>query len=44
VKAADQQGEHWSWAYVHAPSIRTQAIDRTMERPKPSPNPELEIS
>jgi hypothetical protein len=44
VKAADQQGEHWSWAYVHAPSIRTQAIDRTMERPKPNPNPELEIS
>ena len=44
VKAANQEGEYWSRAYVHAPSIRTQAIDRTMERPKPNPNPELEIS
>jgi hypothetical protein len=28
VKAADQQGEYWSGADSHAPSIRTRGIGR----------------
>jgi hypothetical protein len=37
VKATDQQGENWSRTYVHAPSIRTQAIDRTVKRSRGDP-------
>ncbi len=37
VKAADQQGEYWGWADIHAPSIRTQAVHRTMKRPPGNP-------